>query len=144
MAAVSTDAVNTAYYGITQRAEVKKEETVFLFGLGGLGFNALQIVRHIGARIIVSDVRQEKLEAAESIGVPKEDIVPVGKSVQDFVKENGLQGKIDTVLEFVGKHQTFGDAQQIGKEFNCPFNAIVHIANFRCRKQYDPVERFCA
>jgi hypothetical protein len=35
------------------------------------------------------------------LGVPAEDIVPVGKSVQDFVKENGLQGRIDTVLEFV-------------------------------------------
>ncbi|KAJ5952828.1 uncharacterized protein N7479_011241 [Penicillium vulpinum] len=106
VAAVATDAVTTAYHGITRRAEVKKEETTFLFGLGGLGFNALQIVRAIGARVIVSDLRQEKLDAALELGVPSEDIVPVGKSVQDFVKENGLQGKIDTVLEFVGSHQT--------------------------------------
>lgn len=115
VAAISTDAVNTAYHGITRRAEVKKHETVFLFGLGGLGFNALQIVRHIGARVIVSDVREEKLRAAEELGVPKEDIVPVGKAVQEFVIERGLTGKIDTVLEFVGKHQTFQDAQKIGK-----------------------------
>lgn len=115
VAAVATDAVTTAYHGITRRAEVKKEETTFLFGLGGLGFNALQIVRTIGARVIVSDLRQEKLDAALKLGVPAEDIVPVGKSVQDFVKENGLQGKIDTVLEFVGSNQTNQDAQQIGK-----------------------------
>ena len=120
VAAVATDAVMSAYYGIATRAEVKKEETVFLFGLGGLGFNALQIVRHIGSRVIVSDVRQEKLDAAEKLGVPKEDIVPIGKPVPEFVKESGLLGKIDTVLEFVGKHQTFGDAQQIGKMLNCP------------------------
>ncbi|CRL28159.1 Alcohol dehydrogenase superfamily, zinc-containing [Penicillium camemberti] len=113
VAAVATDAVTTAYHGITRRAEVKKEETTFLFGLGGLGFNALQIVRTIGARVIVSDLRQEKLDAALKLGVPAEDIVPVGKSVQDFVKENGLQGKIDTVLEFVGSNQTNQDAQQI-------------------------------
>ncbi|CAI7667291.1 unnamed protein product [Penicillium pancosmium] len=113
VAAVATDAVTTVYHGITRRAEVKNNETVFLFGLGGLGFNALQIVRHIGARVIVSDVRQEKLDAALSLGIPAEDIVPVGKSVQSFVKENGLQGKIDTVLDIVGKHQTFEDAQQI-------------------------------
>lgn len=115
VAAVATDAVTTAYHGITRRAEVKKEETTFLFGLGGLGFNALQIVRTIGARVIVSDLRQEKLDAALKLGVPAEDIVPVGKSVQDFVKENGLQGKIDTVLEFVSSNQTNQDAQQIGK-----------------------------
>lgn len=120
VAAVATDAVNTAYHGITRRAEVKKEETTFLFGLGGLGFNALQIVRAIGSRVIVSDLRQEKLDAALELGVPREDIIPVGKSVQGFVKENGLHGKIDTILEFVGKHQTFQDAQQIGKSpFRC-------------------------
>ncbi|KAJ5098031.1 hypothetical protein N7532_005032 [Penicillium argentinense] len=113
VAAVATDAVTTAYHGITRRAEVKREEIIFLFGLGGLGFNALQIVRHIGARVIVSDLRQEKLDAALALGVPQEDIVPVGTSVQAFVQESGLQGKIDTVLEFVGKHQTFQDAQQI-------------------------------
>ncbi|KAJ6183965.1 hypothetical protein N7519_005266 [Penicillium mononematosum] len=102
VAAVATDAVTTAYHGITRRAEVKKEETTFLFGLGGLGFNALQIVRAIGARVIVSDLRQEKLDAAQKLGVPAEDIVPVGKSVQDFVKENGLQGRLIPYLNLWG------------------------------------------
>lgn len=87
---------------------------MFLFGLGGLGFNALQIVKHIGARVIVTDLRQEKLDAALSLGIPSRDVVPAGKSVQDFVQESGLHGKIDTILDFVGKNQTFEDAQQIG------------------------------
>lgn len=117
MAAVATDAVKTSYHAITRRAEVKSHEIVFLFGLGGLGFNALQIVRHIGAKVIVSDVRQERLDEAAKLGVPREDIVPVEASVQDFVCERGLQGKIDTTLDFVGKHQTFRDAQEIGKFF---------------------------
>ncbi|KAH7248531.1 chaperonin 10-like protein [Fusarium redolens] len=112
-AAVATDAVNTAFHAITRRGEVKKHETVFLFGLGGLGFNALQIVRYIGARVIVSDIRQELLDEAKALGIPENDIVPVGKPPQDFIKENGLEGKIDTVLDFVGTHQTFEDAQHI-------------------------------
>jgi propanol-preferring alcohol dehydrogenase len=114
-AAVATDAVTTAFHAITRRGEVKKHETVFLFGLGGLGFNALQIVRHIGSRVIVSDIRQELLDEAKALGIPEKDIVPVGKSPQEFVKENSLEGKIDTVLDFVGTHQTFEDAQHIGK-----------------------------
>lgn len=65
--------------------------------------------------MIVADLRQEKLDAALELGVPADDIVPVGTSVQDFIQRNGLQGKIDTVLEFVGTHQTFQDAQQIGE-----------------------------
>lgn len=113
-AAVATDAVTTAYHAIHRRAEVKPSETVFLFGLGGLGFNALQIVLAIGARIIVSDIRDERLEEAKRLGVRAEDVVPVGKSPQEFVKESGLEGKIDTVLDFVGRHQTFEDGQQIG------------------------------
>ncbi|KXG45696.1 Short-chain dehydrogenase/reductase SDR [Penicillium griseofulvum] len=113
VAAVATDAVKTSYHAIVRRAEVKSNETVFLFGLGGLGFNALQIVLHIGARVIVSDIRQERLEEAARFGVPRENLVPAGKSVQDFVRENGLHGKIDTTLDFVGTHQTFQDAQNI-------------------------------
>ncbi|KAF5017609.1 hypothetical protein F66182_10435 [Fusarium sp. NRRL 66182] len=112
-AAVATDAVNTAYHAITRRGEVKKHETVFLFGLGGLGFNALQILLHIGARVIVSDIRQELLDEAEALGIPSHDMVPIGTPPQEFVSENGLQGRIDTVLDFVGTHQTFEDAQHI-------------------------------
>ncbi|KAH7017099.1 chaperonin 10-like protein [Ilyonectria destructans] len=112
-AAVATDAVNTAYHAIHRRGEVKKTETTFLFGLGGLGFNALQIVLDIGARVIVCDIREECLENAAKLGVPRSDIVPVGKSPQEFIVENDLEGKIDTVLDFVGTHQTFEDAQHI-------------------------------
>ncbi|PLB51442.1 GroES-like protein [Aspergillus steynii IBT 23096] len=113
VAAVATDAVTTAYHGITRRAEVKQSETVFLFGLGGLGFNALQIVKAIGARVIASDIRAEKLEAAVQLGIPLHDIIPAGTSIQEFVKDNDLGGRIDTVLDFVGSNQTFRDAQAI-------------------------------
>lgn len=115
-AAVATDAVMTAYHAIIRRGQVKKDETVFLFGLGGLGFNALQVIHKVvGARVIVSDIRQERLDAAAELGIPREDIVSVGKSVQEFVVENGLQNKIDATLDFVGEKQTFEDAQEIGK-----------------------------
>lgn len=113
-AAVATDAVTTAYHAIHRRGEIKKNETVFLFGLGGLGFNALQIIKAIGAKVLVSDVKQENLDEAIRIGVPVEDLVPVGKSVQEWVVERGWSGKIDVVADFVGTKQTFEDAQYIG------------------------------
>lgn len=62
----------------------------------------------------MSDIRQERLDAAAKLGIPSEDLIPAGKSVQEFVKERGLENKIDTVLDFVGTNQTFEDAQQIG------------------------------
>lgn len=116
-AAVSTDAVATAYHAITRRGEIKSNETVFLFGLGGLGFNALQILKNLGCRIIISEIRQQLLDKAVALGVSREDLVPVGMSVTEFVVDNGYQ--IDTVLDFVGTHQTFDDAQNIGKSYSC-------------------------
>jgi propanol-preferring alcohol dehydrogenase len=117
-AAVATDAVTTAYHAVTRRGEVKASETIFLFGLGGLGFNALQVVRNIGARIIVCDIREQRLGEAIKLGVPAEDVVAVGKSAVQFVEERGLQ--IDTVLDFVGTHETFDAAQHIGMPCSIP------------------------
>lgn len=114
-AAVATDAVTTAYHAIHRRGEIKASDTVFLFGLGGLGFNALQIIRAIGARVLISDVKQENLDEAANIGVPKEDIVPVGKDVREWVEQQGWTRKIDVVADFVGMEQTFSDAQYIGR-----------------------------
>lgn len=116
-AAVATDAVTTAYHAIHRRGEIKQNEIVFLFGLGGLGFNALQIIRAIGAKVLVSDIKQENLNEAMEIGVDKKDIVPIGKDIREWVQENGWTGKIDITADFVGTKQTFSDAQYISKSF---------------------------
>jgi len=116
-AAVATDAITTAYHAIYRRGEIKKDEVVFLFGLGGLGFNALQILRAIGARVLVSDIKQGNLDEAVRIGISREDCVPVGCDVQEWVREKGWGGRIDVVADFVGTAQTFGDAQYIGTIF---------------------------
>ncbi|KAF2649791.1 N-benzyl-3-pyrrolidinol dehydrogenase [Lophiostoma macrostomum CBS 122681] len=110
-AAVATDAVTTAYHAIHRRGQIQSHETVFLFGLGGLGFNALQILRAIGARVLVSDVKQDMLDAARDLGVHDEDIVPIGKDVKEWCREKGWFGKVDVTADFVGVAQTFSDAQ---------------------------------
>lgn len=114
-AAVATDAVTTAYHAIHRRGRITKDDTVFLFGLGGLGFNALQVIRAIGARVFVSDVKQENLDEAVKIGVREEDVVPVGANVREWVEEKGWTGRISVVADFVGMAQTFSDAQHIGE-----------------------------
>lgn len=116
-AAVATDAVATAYHAVHRRGQVKSTETVFLFGLGGLGFNALQVLLSIGARVLVSDLREDLLQEVVTLGVPTGDVVPAGRAVASFVEACGLAGKIDTVFDFVGSHQTFEDAQHIGKTY---------------------------
>ena len=114
-AAVSTDAVMTTHHAIIRRGKVKREDTVFLFGLGGLGFNALQILLHVGCKVYVSETRQEPLEEAVRLGLPKECVVPIGTDVKVSVQENGLEDAIDVVVDIAGLQQTFSDAQVIGK-----------------------------
>lgn len=121
-AAVSTDAVMTTHHAIVRRAGIKKQDTVLLFGLGGLGFNALQILLHIGCTLFVSETRQEPLDEAVKLGVPKENVVPIGKSVVEWVKEKELENKIDIVVDIVGVQQTFSDAAMIGKQLLLTFS----------------------
>jgi len=49
-------------------ARVELGETAALFGLGGLGLHALQILRHLGANVIGVDVKEEKLQKARELG----------------------------------------------------------------------------
>ncbi|KAK5424743.1 hypothetical protein LTR83_000333 [Exophiala xenobiotica] len=104
--AVATDAVLTAYQAVARRGKVKKDDTVLLLGLGGLGFNALQIILSIGARIIVVDQRQEVLDEAVKFGVKEEDVIPIGTSnIAEWVNSNKII--VDTAIDFVGVSQTF-------------------------------------
>lgn len=111
--AVATDAVMTAYQAVVRRGKVKKRDTVLLYGLGGLGFNALQIILSIGARVIVVDQRQAVLDEAVKFGVKSEDVVPVGTSVTGWLQEKKLQ--VDTAIDFVGVPATFNSALESGK-----------------------------
>jgi len=102
----------TAYHAVVGTAKLQQGETVLIVGAGGLGFNALQVALSIGARVLVSDKRQEVLDEAAKFGVSKEDIVPVDASVLDFIKKKKLV--VDTIIDFVGLPETFETSQDAG------------------------------
>jgi alcohol dehydrogenase, propanol-preferring len=112
-AAVATDACMTAYHAVFDVAKVTKGETILIFGTGGLGMNGVQMALTTGARIIVSDVRQESLDVAVSLGIAKEDAIPARQSAVEFVASKQLV--IDTVIDFAGTQETFGQSQLLGK-----------------------------
>lgn len=112
--AVATDACMTAYHAVVGRARVKRGETILILGLGGLGFNALQIVLHLGARAIVSDKRQVVLDEAQRFGVKGEDIVPANTTdVGDWIQKKGI--RVDTAIDFVAMPLTFKAAVDSGE-----------------------------
>lgn len=114
--AVATDAVMTAYHAVVGRAQASKDDTILMFGLGGLGFNALQILLSIGSNVIVVDKRQAVLDEAVNFGVGKDNIVPVGtQSIPEWIAAKGF--KVDKVIDFVGLPESFKASIDTGK--NC-------------------------
>ncbi|MEL7395772.1 MAG: zinc-binding dehydrogenase [Pseudomonadota bacterium] len=60
--------VTTAWHAMTDRAAVKDDEWVAVRGTGGIGLATLLLAKAIGARVIVVDVVEEKLEHAKHLG----------------------------------------------------------------------------
>jgi alcohol dehydrogenase len=58
----------TAYRALVQLAELKADETLVVFGCGGVGLSAISIARALGARSIAVDIDTEKLALAQALG----------------------------------------------------------------------------
>ena len=66
--AVLTDAVGTPYHALARIGRVQAGETVVVLGIGGIGSNAVQVARGLGARVIAVSRSAEKLALARRLG----------------------------------------------------------------------------
>lgn len=66
--AVLTDAVATPYHALHVVARVQAGETVIVFGVGGIGSNAVQLAARVGCRVIAVSRRPSSLELARELG----------------------------------------------------------------------------
>jgi propanol-preferring alcohol dehydrogenase len=66
--AVLTDAVGTPYHALVKIARVQPGETLAVLGIGGLGSNAVQLGKRLGARVVAVSRSEEKLELARRLG----------------------------------------------------------------------------
>jgi alcohol dehydrogenase len=60
--------VTTAWHALTDRAGVRAGEWVAIHGTGGIGLSAMLLAKMLGARVVVVDVVEEKLDHAKSLG----------------------------------------------------------------------------
>ncbi len=68
-AAIIPDAVSTPWAAISSTAQMKAGETAAVFGVGGLGIHAVQLLKVIGcSKVIAIDPRAEAREKALEIG----------------------------------------------------------------------------
>src|SRR5271170_2014964 len=58
----------TAFHGILDQGRVQADETVVVYGCGGVGLSAIQIAAALGARVIAVDLDDRKLELAKEVG----------------------------------------------------------------------------
>jgi propanol-preferring alcohol dehydrogenase len=104
--AIITDAVAIPYHALTKRANFQLGQTLAVFGVGGLGYHAVQLGRLAGAaKVIAVDVISRNLERARVVGADvvidsfKDDPVKV---IKDITAGEG----VDVALECIGLKRT--------------------------------------
>lgn len=90
----ATDAVATPYRALTFASRVMPGDIVAVFGAGGLGLNAIQIARILGAKVVAVDILESKLELAKDVGAN----YVVNASKEDPVKYIRGLGGADVAL----------------------------------------------
>jgi propanol-preferring alcohol dehydrogenase len=111
-AAVVTDAVATPFHALTSVGKLKAGESVAIFGVGGLGMQAVQLARLAGAAwIIAVDLRADALERARSFGA--DDVVNAAEedAVEAIRQKTNGRG-VDLALEVVGYAKTVEQAMR--------------------------------
>jgi NADPH:quinone reductase-like Zn-dependent oxidoreductase len=92
----------TAWRMLVTRARVAPGETVLIWGIGGgVSLAALQIAKHLGARVVVTSSSERKLAAARSLGAD----LTLDHANQDVVKEVKALTRVgaDVVVDSVGE-----------------------------------------
>lgn len=98
--AVATDALATPYHALTRVARLQAGETLAVIGLGGIGSNAVQIGKHLGAHVVAVGRGEAKIAQARQLGA--DVTVHSAAGAADIVAEAG--GQIDVVLQCVGEN----------------------------------------
>lgn len=99
--AVLTDAVATPLHALKRIARLQSGETLVVLGVGGLGSNAVQLGKALGARVIAVTRSAHKLELARRLGA--DETVPAleGDPVEAVRELSGGYGA-DVVAQCVG------------------------------------------
>jgi len=92
----------TAWRMLVTRAQLEAGETALIWGIGGgVSLAALQIAKHLGARVIVTSSSDRKLAVAKTLGAD----VLLNHGTQDVAREARALTKVgvDVVVDSVGE-----------------------------------------
>lgn len=95
----------TAYRALVQLAELRADETLVVFGCGGVGLSSITIARALGARSIAVDIDPDKLALASSVGAEHAIDASREPDVAGRVAEL-TQGGADVSIDALGSSRT--------------------------------------
>ena len=90
----------TAFHGILDQGHVQADETVVVYGCGGVGLSAIQIATALGARVIAVDLDDHKLELAKNAGAS--DVINGKKTDPVKAVRDLTQGGADVSVDALG------------------------------------------
>ena len=103
--AIITDAVATTFHAM-KRGEVKTGDVVAIFGVGGLGINAIQMAKAFGAaKVIAVDRKEVKRELGLAVGADEAVDLNSPTLRKELKMLSGGEG-VDVALEFIGLDST--------------------------------------
>jgi len=118
-AAIIPDAVSTPWGSISEAAKVRPGESVGVWGVGGLGYHGVKLLRMIGAApIIAIDPLESARERALKAGADAQ-VDPNDPAFEQKVKDaNGGRG-LDAAFDFAGytpvRQQAFNVLDRLGR-----------------------------
>jgi NADPH2:quinone reductase len=95
-------AYGTGFYGLRERGQLAAGETALILGAGGtLGIAAIEIAKHLGARVIAAASTPEKLELCTACGA--DEVIDYSReSLKDRTKELTGGAGADVIYDSVG------------------------------------------
>lgn len=101
-AAIIPDAVSTPWAAISSTARVRAGESVAVWGVGGLGAHAIQLLRFVGAvPIIAVDPQPAARDRALALGADLA-LDPSDPQFSAVISEHTAGGGLDVALDFAG------------------------------------------
>ena len=121
--AVLTDAVATPLHALKRVAQVRPGETAVIIGIGGIGSNAVQLAKALGATVIAISRSTHKLELASLLG--SDYVVSTADDVVEEVRRltGGTGG--DVVLQCAGS----ASAYELALDLAAPGGRVVLVGS---------------
>jgi len=111
-AAIIPDAVACMYRAIKVQGQVRPCDKVCLLGMGGLGFQGIQIAKLCGAEVFCTSRHEAKLDIAQSMGADHV-VNTASEDLRQMIMEYTNNELCDVVVDHIGSRQSVQDALDV-------------------------------